>query len=337
MVGSRLDLPARDGDPIGIGNGKTWNHTGAPRGGALVTASSWALPCSCCDDDTGAVDATPSCIVGDRRGRRDETRSGLLSASVLYRRIFASTELVKNRAAILIRRFVIEESGDSRHRVSGLPSPGARSRCRPNQTRRWQPHGWGTVVREVHGSQCSGSHILRSLAPFVKRYHAPVARQGVAVDDQHFYAIGNAHIVKYEKHTGTRVAEWKGEPGGPIVHLNSCIVAESSLVCAHSKYPGVPMLSSIEVRDPLTLHHSASRSLGIHEGSLTWAIPKNGEWWLNFAHCGHASGKPGRGPEWTSLVCFDLRRERRSQPPTIRRPPTPDQITLDTAASGGHN
>jgi hypothetical protein len=99
----RLDPSAWDVDPNGIGNGKTWNHTGAPRGGALVTASSCALPCSCCDNDTGAADATPSCIGGDRRGRRDETRSGLLSCSVLHRRIFASTELVKNRAAILIR------------------------------------------------------------------------------------------------------------------------------------------------------------------------------------------------------------------------------------------
>jgi hypothetical protein len=57
------------------------------------------------------------------------------------------------------------------------------------------------LVREVHGSQCSGSHILRSLAPFVKRYHAPVARQGVTVDAPHFYAIGNADIVKHQKHT----------------------------------------------------------------------------------------------------------------------------------------
>jgi hypothetical protein len=83
------------------------------------------------------------------------------------------------------------------------------------------------------------------------------------------------------------------------------------------------MLSSIEVRDPLTLHHSASRSLGIHEGSLPWANPRNGEWWLNFAHCGHASGEPGRGPEWTSLVCFDLRHAR-----TIAA--THDQKTPDT-------
>jgi hypothetical protein len=162
-----------------------------------------------------------------------------------------------------------------------------------------------TLPRHPHGFRFDPPPPATRRFEEVKRYHAPEARQGVAVDDQHFYAIGNAQIVKYEKHTGTRVAEWKGEPGGPIVHLNSCIVAHASLVCAHSNYPGVPMLSSIEVWDPVTLHHSASRSFGIYEGSLTWAIPKNGEWWLNFAHYGHASGTPGRGPEWTSLVRFD--------------------------------
>lgn len=137
------------------------------------------------------------------------------------------------------------------------------------------------------------------------RFRAPEAHQGVAVDDLHFYAINNSHIAKYEKRTGRRVAEWKGEPGGPIVHLNSCVVLATELVCAHSNFPGVPMLSSIETWNPATLQHTGSHSLGIYEGSLTWAIRKDGDWWLNFAHYGTASGTPGRGPEWTTLVRFD--------------------------------
>lgn len=139
----------------------------------------------------------------------------------------------------------------------------------------------------------------------VKRFRAPEARQGVAVDDLHFYAIGNSDIAKYEKRTGKRVAEWKGAAGGPIVHLNSCIVVAAALVCAHSNYPGVPMLSSLEIWDAATLRHTGSHSFGIYEGSLTWALRREGDWWLNFANYGNASGTPGKGPEWTTLVRFD--------------------------------
>jgi hypothetical protein len=138
----------------------------------------------------------------------------------------------------------------------------------------------------------------------VRRFRAPEAHQGVAADAEHFYAIGNAHIAKYDKGTGRLMAEWTGEPGGPIVHLNSCVVVDLGLVCAHSNYPAVPMLSSIEIWDPATLRHRASHSFGIYEGSLTWAIRKDGEWWASFAHYGGRAGVPGRGPEWSSLVRF---------------------------------
>jgi hypothetical protein len=141
----------------------------------------------------------------------------------------------------------------------------------------------------------------------VWRFHAPEARQGVAVDATHFYTVGNTHIVKYARETGERVSEWKGEPGSPLVHLNSCIVLAADLVCAHSNYPGVPMVSSIEVWDPDTLTHRASHSFGIHEGSLTWAVRRDGDWWLHFAHYGGSGGLPGRAPEWSTLVRFDDR------------------------------
>jgi hypothetical protein len=98
------------------------------------------------------------------------------------------------------------------------------------------------------------------------RFRAPEARQGVAVDAAHFYAVGNTHIVKYERGTGARVAEWNGGRGEPLVHLNSCIVVSTDLVCAHSNYPGLPMVSSIEVWDTGTLGHRSSRSFGIYEG-----------------------------------------------------------------------
>lgn len=146
----------------------------------------------------------------------------------------------------------------------------------------------------------------------VQRFHAPEARQGVAVDERHFYAIGNSQIVKYDRRTGEKVAAWEGEPDGPISHLNSCIVRDVRLVCAHSNYPGIPMLSSVEIWDTATLQHVASRSLGIYEGSLTWAIRRDGDRWLNFAHYGTAGGTPGKGPEWTTLVRLDADWNRRA-------------------------
>jgi hypothetical protein len=138
----------------------------------------------------------------------------------------------------------------------------------------------------------------------VRRFRAPEARQGVAVDRDHFYAIGNVQITKYAKQSGKHVAEWKGEAGGPFIHLNSCIVHAADLICAHSNYPAVPMVSSIETLDATTLRHKGSHSFGVYEGSLTWAIRRDGDWWLNFAHYGNAAGTPGKGPEYTTLVRF---------------------------------
>ena len=169
-----------------------------------------------------------------------------------------------------------------------------------------------SLPRYPHGARLEAPQ--RSARGFeeIRRFPAPEATQGVAVDDRFFYAIGNRQIVKYDKRTGERIAEWQGEPDGPIVHLNSCIVQDERLVCAHSNHPGIPMLSSLEVWDPATLQHIDSHSFGFHEGSLTWAIPKDGDWWLNFAHYGNYSGTPGKGPEWTTLVRFDEKWNRRA-------------------------
>ena len=42
----------------------------------------------------------------------------------------------------------------------------------------------------------------------LKRWHIIEANQGVAVDAEHFYGIGNHALVKHRKDTGERVAEW---------------------------------------------------------------------------------------------------------------------------------
>ena len=139
----------------------------------------------------------------------------------------------------------------------------------------------------------------------VRRFATEEATQGVAVDESHFYAISNRRIGKYDKHTGQRVGGWAGEPTGPIIHLDSGIVRDGLLYCAHSNYPGVPMVSSVEVFDTDTLEHVGSHSFGILGGSATWIDRADGHWWVAFGHYAGRGGVPDHGPAWTNLVKFD--------------------------------
>jgi hypothetical protein len=144
-------------------------------------------------------------------------------------------------------------------------------------------------------------------APFeeVRRFAAAAAGQAVAVDDGHFYAIDDRRIEKYDRRTGARIDVWEEFEDGPILHLNSGVVLEGRLYCAHSNYPAVPMWSSIEIFDTATLKPVLSHSFGIQQGSATWVDRRDGSWWVAFAHYEGRGGEPGKGPEWTSLVRFD--------------------------------
>lgn len=140
----------------------------------------------------------------------------------------------------------------------------------------------------------------------VRRFSAREATQAVAVDDRHFYAITNREIGQYDKQTGELVKRWVGPAGGPIVHLDSGVVLDGRLICAHSNYPGVPMASSVEIWDTRTLEHVDGHSIGILAGSATWIDRWDGHWWVAFANYAGNGGEPGKGPEWTTLVKFDL-------------------------------
>lgn len=138
-----------------------------------------------------------------------------------------------------------------------------------------------------------------------RRVAAPEANQGVAADAEFLYAIGDHAIGKYEKKTGRRVAGWECERGKPLIHLDSGVVHNGVLYCAHSNYPGVPMLSSIEMWDTVALKHIASYSLGISAGSATWVDLRDGFRYVTFAHYKGASDEPTRDPRWTTLIQFD--------------------------------
>ena len=139
----------------------------------------------------------------------------------------------------------------------------------------------------------------------VRRFATEEVTQGVAVDADHFYAIANRRIGKYDKRSGERVDEWVGAADGPIIHLDSGIVRDGRLYCAHSNYPGVPMVSSIEIFDTETMDHVGSHSFGIFGGSATWVDWAEGHWWVAFGHYAGFGGVADQGPAWTNVVQFD--------------------------------
>lgn len=141
-------------------------------------------------------------------------------------------------------------------------------------------------------------------APVVRRIPAPEAHQGVATDGTHVYAIANSMIGKYDKRTGRRVAQWRGDPKF-FPHTNSCAVVGAELVCAASNYPAVPMASSVEVFDTATMRHKRTTSLGPGRGSLTWLDWHAGSWWAAYANYDGRGGEPGRNHRYTQLVRLD--------------------------------
>jgi len=135
---------------------------------------------------------------------------------------------------------------------------------------------------------------------------AEEAVQAVAVWKNSVYAIANRQIGRYDQKTGERLAYWEG----PLTHLNSGIVLNDTLFAAHSNYPGVPMVSSIEMFNPETLEHIGSHAFGIGHGSATWIDRRGAHWWVGFANYDGRGGTPGRGTAWTNIVVFDARFRR---------------------------
>jgi len=147
----------------------------------------------------------------------------------------------------------------------------------------------------------------------LRRFKAPEAGQGVAVDREFFYAINNHTIGKYRKTTGERVAQWEGGAGGEIIHLNAGFVRAGRIYGVHSNYPGVPMLSSLEFFDTASLQHVGSHSFGRMDGSFTWLDrapaaatgAAAGRWIACFVHYGNRAAEPNRDAAWTQIIAMD--------------------------------
>jgi outer membrane protein assembly factor BamB len=138
----------------------------------------------------------------------------------------------------------------------------------------------------------------------VRRLDAAEARQGVAVDATHLYAIDNGRIARYDKATGVKQAEWSGE-AARFPHLNSCLITGGELVCAGSNYSAIPQVSAVEIFDPARMTHKRTIALGMGIGSLTWIDRHDGFWWAMFANYDGKGGEPNRDHRWTTLIKFD--------------------------------
>ncbi len=143
------------------------------------------------------------------------------------------------------------------------------------------------------------------VATELARWDIPEANQGVAVDAEHFYGIGNRVLVKHRKADGVRVSQWSGPRNGPIFHYNAGYVDGTKLILAHSNFPQLPMASSLEIHDTRTLQPIATHSMGIRLGSLTWAVRHKDSWWACFANYNDSGTTPGFDQRWTYVGQFN--------------------------------
>lgn len=125
-------------------------------------------------------------------------------------------------------------------------------------------------------------------------FSVPEAKQAAACDQRYFYAVENSSIAKYDRFSGKRLAVSTGK----AKHLNSALLWNGNLICAHSNYPAVPEKSEIKSLDLKTMQLFTLKDFGNYGGSLTWVLKKDDSWWCNFAHYGKQNAR-------TFLVQFD--------------------------------
>jgi len=142
---------------------------------------------------------------------------------------------------------------------------------------------------------------------FIKKnsFNAVEAKQAVAVDDKYIYVIDNNRIGQYDKNSFKLVNKWVAKKDDPVKHLNSGVVINGKLYCAHSNYPNIPMTSSIEIWDTKNLQHTNSHSFGISWGSCTWIDKLNNNWYVGFAQYNKWKTQTGKGTEWSVIVKFN--------------------------------
>lgn len=113
------------------------------------------------------------------------------------------------------------------------------------------------------------------------------ATQAAAVDGAFLYAVASKQIAKIDRATGREIALSEGEAS----HLNSAVVLEGRIYCAHSNFPLLPETSEVRILDPETMKLTVFHEFQKPPGSLTWVLKKGGDWWCHFAHYGKDNAK----------------------------------------------
>lgn len=143
---------------------------------------------------------------------------------------------------------------------------------------------WIAIASDLPAQRADGTSVVWKQSNLLA---APEADQAAAADAKFLYAISGTEVAKYDRESGKRLAI----STGPAKHLNSGFIWEGKLYCAHSNYPRKPEQSEIKVLDPETMKLSTFKDFGNSEGSLTWAVHHDGQWWCNFAYYGDENAK----------------------------------------------
>ncbi len=122
----------------------------------------------------------------------------------------------------------------------------------------------------------------------LQSWPAPEAHQGVAVDQDAWYAISNRAIARHDKKSGELQKRWTADEGANFTHLNGGSIVQGKLYCAHSNWPKQPTENTVQVFDPATLEHLEAIDFPETAGAITWVDRHQDAWWVAFAHYGKA-------------------------------------------------
>lgn len=141
-----------------------------------------------------------------------------------------------------------------------------------------------------------------------QQFAIPEARQGIAVDKDHFYAVDNRAIAKYRKNSGELINIWR-DSSGFLSHLNSAAAIDGKLYAAHSNLPHRPSTNTIEIWDTKTMKHIQSKRLkNSGTGYFNWLDFHHGLWWGTMADYSESCTirKPASGcTNNTTLLALD--------------------------------
>ena len=136
------------------------------------------------------------------------------------------------------------------------------------------------------------------------------ANQGVAVDNEFYYAISNTKISKHYKTSGELVASWQANVEDSrfkhFKHMNSGTVINGKLYVAHSRYNIDPNDNTLEVFliNGKMMEHEKTIRMPRKHGSLTWADKHpDGSWWICYAVYGEGINQN------TKLVKYQYKNE----------------------------